>query len=68
MGGAIRRGRIVGEQVAVEPKTLNQNRDFPVLTEYRALLGGIFKRMYQLDPNRIEEVFRHSVPVDLDLV
>jgi uncharacterized protein (DUF1501 family) len=68
MGGSIRGGRIVGEQVAVEPKTLNQNRDFPVLTEYRALLGGIFKRMYQLDPNRIEQVFPNSVPADLDLV
>jgi uncharacterized protein (DUF1501 family) len=68
MGGAIRGGRIAGEQVAVEPKTLNQNRDFPVLTEYRAMLGGIFKRMYQLDPNRLEQVFPNSVPADLDLV
>jgi uncharacterized protein (DUF1501 family) len=68
LGGAIRGGRIVGEQVAVEPRTLNQNRDFPVLTEYRAMLGGIFKRMYQLDPNRIEHVFPNSVPADLDLV
>ena len=30
-------------------QTLNQNRDFPVLTEYRAMLGGVFKRMYSLD-------------------
>ena len=28
------------------PKTLNQNRDWPVMTEYRAMLGGLFRRMY----------------------
>ena len=46
LGGAIQGGRMAGEQVAVRRQTLNQNRDFPVLTEYRALLGGLFKRMY----------------------
>jgi uncharacterized protein (DUF1501 family) len=68
LGGAIQGGRIAGEQVVVAPKTLNQNRDFPVLTEYRAMLGGIFKRMYGLDSNRLERVFPNTVPVDLRLV
>ena len=36
LGGAVQGGRFAGEQVAVTPKSLNQNRDFPVLTEYRA--------------------------------
>jgi uncharacterized protein (DUF1501 family) len=43
LGGAVRGGRFAGEQVAVGPTTLNQNRDWPVLTEYRALLGGLFQ-------------------------
>jgi uncharacterized protein (DUF1501 family) len=68
LGGAIQGGRIAGEQVVVAPKTLNQNRDFPVLTEYRAMLGGIFRRMYGLDTNRLERVFPNTVPVDLRLV
>ena len=46
LGGAVRGGRFAGDQVAVAANTLNQNRDFPVLTEYRGMLGGIFKRMY----------------------
>ncbi len=50
------------------PKTLNQNRDFPVLTEYRALLGGIFKRMYSLDATRLERVFPNAVPRDLGIL
>ena len=68
LGGAVQGGRFVGEQVAVTPKTLNQNRDFPVLTEYRGMLGGIFKRMYSLDNARIGRVFPNTVPSDLGLV
>jgi uncharacterized protein (DUF1501 family) len=68
LGGAVHGGRIAGEQIAVTAQTLNQNRDFPVLTEYRGLLGGIFKRMYMLDLSRIERVFPNTVPLDLGLV
>jgi uncharacterized protein (DUF1501 family) len=68
LGGAIQGGRFAGEQVAVTPQSLNQNRDFPVLTEYRAMLGGIFKRMYSLDNPRIERVFPNIVSRDLGLV
>ncbi len=68
LGGAVQGGRIAGEQVAVTAQTLNQNRDFPVLTEYRGLLGGIFKRIYMLDSSRIERVFPNTVPLELGLV
>ena len=68
LGGAVHGGRIAGEQVAVTPQTLNQNRDFPVLTEYRGMLGGIFKRIYMLDSSRIERVFPNTVPLELGLV
>ena len=39
-----------------------------LLTEYRALMGGLFKRMYSLDTGRLEQVFPRTVPVDLGLV
>ena len=68
MGGAIAGGRIAGEQVVVSPKSLNQNRDYPVLTEYRAMLGGLFRRMYSLDNDRIQRVFPNSSPADLGLL
>jgi uncharacterized protein (DUF1501 family) len=68
LGGGIRGGRMLGEQVVVEPKTLNQNRDFPVLTEYRALLGGLFRRMYQLDNPRLQRVFPDATPLDLEVL
>jgi uncharacterized protein (DUF1501 family) len=68
MGGALQGGRLAGEQVEVAQKTLNQNRDWPVMTEYRAMLGGLFKRMYSLDQARLDRVFPNSVPRDLGLV
>jgi uncharacterized protein (DUF1501 family) len=68
LGGTVQGGRLAGEQVAVEPRTLNQNRDFPVLTDYRAMLGGIFKRMYSLDTTRLQRVFPNTVPVELGLM
>jgi uncharacterized protein (DUF1501 family) len=68
LGGALQGGRLAGEEVAVAPGTLNQNRDWPVTTEYRALLGGIFKRMYSLDTGRLDRIFPNAVPRDLGLI
>jgi uncharacterized protein (DUF1501 family) len=68
LGGSIRGGSFVGEQVPLTASTLNQNRDFPVLTEYRSLLGGIFRHIYGLDNARIARVFPSAVPLELALV
>jgi uncharacterized protein (DUF1501 family) len=68
LGGAVQGGRFVGEQLSLTANTLNQNRDFPVLTEYRSLLGGLFRRMYSLDSARIARVFPSAVPLELGLV
>ena len=57
MGGGIKGGQILGEQVRVQQSNLFQNRDFPVLTDYRSLFGGLFQTLYQLDPGQIEKVF-----------
>ena len=38
MCGGINGGRIVGEQLKIEQATLFKNRDYPVLTDYRAML------------------------------
>ena len=61
-------GRIVGEQVEVNQKNLFQNRDHPVLNEYRAVLGGLFQRMYGLSPAQLQRVFEGATPRDLQLV
>ncbi|KUE90546.1 hypothetical protein ASL20_02235 [Cupriavidus necator] len=67
-GGTVRGGRIIGEQVAVEQATLNQNRDWPVRNEYRAVLGGVFRRLYGLDEARLAQVFPGVRGRDIGLV
>jgi uncharacterized protein (DUF1501 family) len=68
LGGGVRGGRFAGEQVKIEQASLNQNRDYPVLTDYRGLLGGLFKRVYGLDSQRLGQVFPSAPPVELQLV
>jgi uncharacterized protein (DUF1501 family) len=68
LGGAVKGGRIAGEQVKVERAALFQNRDYPVLTDYRALLGGLFGRAYGLDQAMLQRVFPAASPRDLALV
>ena len=67
-GGGIRGGRIAGEQVSVQQSTLHQNRDYPVLNEYRALLGGLVARLYGLSDAQIARVFPGASAKDLGLV
>ena len=68
LGGSVRGNRVAGEQQKVEQATLLQNRDFPVLNEYRAVLGGLLKRQYGLSNAQVEHVFPGAVPRDLGLV
>jgi uncharacterized protein (DUF1501 family) len=68
LGGAVKGGRIVGEQAKVEQGTLFQNRDFQVLNDYRAVLGGLFGRMFSLPDDRVQRIFANAAPKDLALV
>jgi uncharacterized protein (DUF1501 family) len=68
LGGSIKGGRIAGEQVPVDQAHLFQNRDYPVLTDYRALFGGLFQRMYGLDQGGLQSVFGSAAPKDIGLL
>jgi uncharacterized protein (DUF1501 family) len=68
LGGSVRGGRIAGEQVRVQADTLFQNRDYPVLNEYRAMFGGLFARMYGLDAAQVERIFPGTKGKDLALL
>jgi hypothetical protein len=68
LGGPVRGGRIVGEQVKVDRAALHQDRDFQVVNEYRAVLGGMFATLYGLDAARLATVFPGATPKDLGLV
>lgn len=68
LGGGVNGGRMAGPQVALSQATLNQGRDLPVLTDYRAMIGGLVARQYGLSVDRLATVFPATPPVDLRLV
>ena len=68
LGGSLSGGRIAGEQTHIARATLFQDRDYPVLNEYRAVFGGLFRTLWALSGDQVERVFPLSTPVDLKLV
>lgn len=69
LGGSLSAaGPVVGELQAVSAATLNQNRDLPVLNEYRAWIGGLLMRQFALAPEQLERVFPGAPPRDLGLL
>jgi len=68
LGGSINGGRMAGEQARIEKASLFQDRDYPVLNEYRAVLGGLFAALWGLSADRVQRVFPGSTPVNLQLV
>ena len=67
LGGSVRGGRIAGEQQKIDASTLFQDRDYPVLNEYRAVLGGLFARIYGLSAAQIDTVFARTRATDIGL-
>jgi len=67
MGGGINGGRIVGEQLRIEQANLFQNRDYPVLTDCRAMFAGLFQRIFALDAAAIARIFPGVRPLELGL-
>ena len=68
LGGGVRGGKVAGVEVRVEQSTLFQNRDFPVLNDYRAVLAGLFTRQYGLSAAQNEQIFAGNKVRDLGLL
>ena len=68
LGGKIQGGRIAGRQVGVTEATLFQNRDWPVLNDYRSLIGGVLQKAYGLNGGQLGTIFPSAQPDDLALI
>ena len=68
LGGGIRGGAVIGPQVRVERAALSQDREYPVLTDVRDLLGGLFARMWGLSGADLDKVFPGATPRDLGIL
>ncbi len=68
LGGSVRGARVAGEQVRVARATLFEDRDYPALNDYRAVLGGLFGRLYGLGAPALAKVFPAAAPRDFALL
>jgi uncharacterized protein (DUF1501 family) len=68
LGGAINGRTISGEQQSVARGSLLQDRDYPVLNDYRAVLGGLFRSMWGLSSDQCTHIFQQVPPHDLKLI
>jgi uncharacterized protein (DUF1501 family) len=71
LGGSLGTGAaqaVVGEQKTIEAKNLFQNRDMPVLNDYRAMLGGLLSRQFALSQAQLQTVFPGATARDLGLL
>ncbi|KGM39923.1 hypothetical protein JY96_07465 [Aquabacterium sp. NJ1] len=68
LGGGLRGQPVLGEQTSIEARSLFQNRDLPVLNDYRATLAGLFQRQYGLSPSALDKVFPGCQPRDIGLI
>jgi uncharacterized protein (DUF1501 family) len=68
LGGGIRGGQVAGKQMAITQASLFQDRDLPVLNDYRGLIGGVLQKAYGLSQTQVATVFPSTQPQDLALV
>jgi uncharacterized protein (DUF1501 family) len=52
----------------VTQANLFQDRDLPVLNDYRGLIGGVLQRAYGLTQAQMATIFPSAAPQDLALV
>jgi uncharacterized protein (DUF1501 family) len=68
LGGGIRGGQVAGKQMAITQASLFQDRDLPVLNDYRGLIGGVLQKAYGLSQTQVATVFPSTTPQDLALI
>jgi len=67
-GGAVTGGCMAGRQQAVARTTLFQDRDLPVLNDYRGLIAAATRRLWNLSPAQLDAVFPAAKPLDVGVV
>lgn len=68
LGGKVHGGRVAGEQIDINAQTLFQNRDYPVLNDYRAILASVWARQFGLTESQLQTVFPKYRPADFQLI
>jgi uncharacterized protein (DUF1501 family) len=57
LGGGVPGGQVVGGSQRITAQSLLQNRDYPVLHDYRHVFANLFQKMYGLNQEKISQIF-----------
>jgi uncharacterized protein (DUF1501 family) len=57
LGGGVPGGQVVGVSQRITAQSLLQNRDYPVLHDYRHVFANLFQKMYGLNQEKISQIF-----------
>ncbi len=57
LGGHIKGGKILGEWEELNEKTLHEDRDLPVLNDYRNIFASIFTNYWDMNKTDIQKIF-----------
>jgi len=68
LGGQVRGGAVRGSQAGLGRGQLHEDRDVPVINEYRAMLAGLYGRMYGLSETALDRVLPGARAIDLGLL
>jgi len=68
LGGSLAAPPVAGLQQVIEARTLFQNRDLPVLNEYRSMIAGLLARQFDLSAAMLDQVFPGATPRDIGLI
>lgn len=68
LGGSINGGEIAGKQTKITAGNLFQNRDYPVLNNYRSVLAGLIQPMWGLSNEAMTRIFPDARPDKLGII
>jgi uncharacterized protein (DUF1501 family) len=57
LGGAVRGGNVYGEWLGLGESAIEQNRDLPVTTDFRAIFSAILQQHLSVPSDRLNQVF-----------
>lgn len=57
LGGAIRGGKVYGEWQGLNPSVLNENRDLPVNTDFREIIGTTLQQHLSISQDSLSRIF-----------
>lgn len=67
LGGGTRGGRLAGEQIKLDETGLNDQRDLPVFTDYRVLIGYLVSKRFGVSQSSLGRIFPDIIVRDLGL-